>query len=474
MMLLKIFLLFFSVLKCINASAYTVLTTTNSLIRAVVLIFPASADINLMLQYYVSHDLSSVTSIENFLRWYMVNFPGSSYVLSSRPEREMTDEELRIILAQANPISNRIPRDLDEWKRSLTDDNNYIKLPINIKRSSIITDSVQAYKDLDRIPYIIPRHLFNRNIKVTYIDEAGDDYGGLRNEFFTLFFNEIIRNSGLFAFNSEGFMVLTPERTSQEDLDTYEAFGFYLAKAFQNNALVGCHFADIIVEMIKFGQLKFNSLTSLESWDSQLASSLKIIENLPSNELKYYDFNDLDPGYPSYTVTSLNVSIFTIIKFRNEIVHNFQVQLLMITLGFVRACPGHLLSKSNVNLAEAFMGRINLTADELISAFVFVGPFPEFSERLFSKWLRSLNSEQLMMFFRFLTGLRVIPLGDLSNLNLKIVFSAPGTEHKLPQSNTCLRILTLPPYTDEEQAMVRFATLLQQIESGDAFGFGFA
>jgi hypothetical protein len=480
MIIINCFLLLLAALKYASASFNALLITSNDEIPIIIFQIPGNYDIeevNLILSYFTAIGDFSIDSISHLLHRFMLNYPGSFFHLASRPPNNLTEQELRnfyedTIRAAYTEFCTRIPRDLDDWKRSINITNE--KLPIRIGRSSIISDAVEAYKNIDRIPFIIPRHLFNINIKVTFIGEDGVDYGGPRNEFFSLFFRSIIQNSGLFALNSEGYVTISPDRTSIEDLDTYEAFGFYLAKAFQNNFSIGCHFAQIIVELIKFGKLQFNSLDLLESWDSQLNSILKSMEMLSSDELRNYNFNDINPEHPSLVVTPFNVKNFTIEKFRYEIISNFQIQLLMITLGFVRACPGHVITKSDLNLAEAFGGKNSITADELISAISIQTPVNLSTLGFFAQWLRSLNTDQLMIIFRFVTGMRVIPPGNLVNLNIKIVVSSPGTEHLLVQANTCQRFFILPPYTTEEQAMERFSTLLRQLESGDAFCFGFA
>lgn len=195
---------------------------------------------------------------------------------------------------------------------------------------------------------------------------------------------------------------------------------------------------------------------------------------LSSNDLGEFNFKDINPDYPYITVNQPNVPFFVLLKFRTEIIRNFQVQLLMITLGFVRACPGHILAKStDLNLVEALGGRTILTAQEMISAFHVDGPLlAVLPYCCFSNWIRTLSSDQLMKLFRFVTGMRVFN-GNLSKLNLKIVFLSPGTEHLLPHANTCQKTLILPAYATEEQAMTRFNDLLIYLESGDAFGFGF-
>lgn len=473
------YLLLLAVLKCVLVSSASVLLLTNNPDREIIIFdFPENSNLYLASQFvasFYSDGDYSESSINSFVQILTAIYPGFSFRSFSR--NNLTEEEIMNILGNSarvgvEELDTRMPRGLDDWKLSINRPS--AKLPIKVKRSSIISDAVQAYKDLDRIPFIIPRHLFNRNIKVTFIDEAGEDYGGLRNEFFSLFFRNIIENSGLFAVNSEGYVIVAKERASVEDLDMYEAFGFYLAKAFQNNVPIGYHLAQLIAELIKFGKFKIKNLDLLESWDYQLNSSLRSLSYMSSDELSDYNFKDINPRYASLAVNPMNVKMFTVAKFRNEIISNYQAQLLMIVVGFVRACPGHLLATSDIDLAEAFRGNNNLTADEMISAFIIEGPRNIKTLYLFAQWLGSLNTNQLMIFFRYVTGLRVIPPGGLKNLNLKIIFLAPGTEHMLPQANTCLKHFMLPPYSTEEQAMERFNVLLRQLESGDAFGFGFA
>ena len=442
----------------------------------IVLIYPnesLSTQVAHMLQEYENAGDFSRPAIDGFLERFRVRFPGSWYdrnvIISQRSSDTITISSVCSNPFISSELDSYLPNNLNQWNDFITSRT----LPINVRRSFIVEDAVKAYKDLDHITN--PNHLFNRNIKVTFVDEAGVDQGGLRNEFFSIFFREVIENSGLFALNSEGYIIVATGRTFLKDFDIYEAFGFYLAKAFQNKIPVGCQFADIIIDMIKYGAISFTNLDLLQSWDPKLASGLRSLEGLSSTDLSSFNFDDLDSDFPSIQLTRDNVRIFNMIQFQNEINSKFRNQLVMIVLGFTRACPAHLLAKSNVNLSAAFIGNKAITAEELISAFSIEGPLTSvLTYNCFNKWLRSLNQAQIMKFFRFLTGMKVIPLGDLSNLSLKLSFLTEGTEHLLPQANTCQRTFILPPYQTEKQAKERLDALLQQIESGEAFGFCFA
>ena len=486
---LNFFVLLFCILNCVSASAYLVFSTKYLQQPIILLKFPISNDPNqvarLVGEYKAARDFSE-PAILNTLRRFLERFPGSSYVVDIGAIMEASCNNIRgYIISELNELhannediirdaDSRHPRDIQDWRIFYTFPNT-TTLPINVRRSFIVEDSVKAYKDLDHIPDLIPNHLFNRNIKVTFVDEAGVDEGGLRNEFFSIFFREVIENSGLFALNSEGYVIVATGRTYLKDFDIYEAFGFYLGKAFQNRIPVGCQFADIIIEMIKYGQVSLTDLDLLQSWDPELASSLRSLENLSSSDLSSFNFNDLGSDFPSIIVDRENLSFYKLFKMRNEIYSKFRIQLVMIALGFARACPGNLLARSNFNLSAAFVGDKTLTAEALISAFTIEGPLSAVTAySTFSKWLRTLTNTQLMSFFRFLTGMKVIPPGNLSNLFLKIAFSAPGTEYLLPRANTCRRTFILPAYQTEELAMERFNTLLRLLESGEAFCFGLA
>ena len=490
-MVIKFCILLFAFLICVYASAtpFAIFNTHNQEIPIILFRYPEGidADANIFSQVLTDYNEAgnySRRDLEGLLNRLMIRFPGSSFIDDPRAMASFipADQVESLLAASIHLASNtshedpdaRHPRDLEDWKRFSTAPN-VVSLPVKVRRSFIVEDAVLSYKELDHIPKLIPIHLFNRNIKVKFADEAGEDHGGLRNDFFTLFFLKAIENSGLFALNSEGYVIVAPGRTYLEDLDTYEAFGFYLAKAFQNNVPVGCQFAKIIIEMIKYGQLSFDSLDLLASWDPELTSGLKSFVNLSQADLFFFNFKDINPLYPSIRVTRDNAALYNVIKMQNEINSNYRVQLVMIALGFSRACPSYLLAKSNIDLSAAFIGNKSLTAEALIQAFVVEGPRSAIvSYASFSKWLRSLNPSQLMKFFRFVTGMKVTPPGNLSKQNLKIAFLTSGTEHLLPQANTCRRTLILPPYRTEEQALEQFNKLLRNIESGEAFGFGFA
>lgn len=350
----------------------------------------------------------------------------------------------------------------------------HFQLPVNVSRSSIVTDAVASYRAFDRIPYMAPYKLFHRNILVNFIGEIGLDAGGLLREFFSVFFRQIIESSGLFTLNSHGYVVISPGRTSLEDLAAYEAFGFYLAKSFQNNNSIGCHFSTLITQMIKFGEIFFDNLIEFETWDPHFASSLRALATMPDEDLRDYNFRDINPKFPSIVLKSSLVPLFSAAKVQNFINSNFRAQLLMICLGFARACPVHLLAKSNIDLNSALLGSTRLTADALIEAIQVKYPAKQSpAYGFFCEWLRQLGHRDLIQMFRFVTGMKVVPPGNLAALNITLVLSAEETEHKLPQANTCNKILILPPYKNREAAFEKLNILRLHLSTGDAFEFGF-
>lgn len=182
-----------------------------------------------------------------------------------------------------------------DWKQSV----NLVKcktIPVNVDRNTIVRDAVRAYKAID------PSHIFHRNIKVTFEGEEPLDSSVTRVDFFVTFFREIIQYHGLFQVNSKGFNIIAPGRPNAKDLDFYEAFGFYLAKLYQNNLTIGQRLSLVIFDFIRTGQIS-KDLQRLQTWEPNVSS---------------YD------------------SAIQLLK-------PFQVQLMMIALGFSRACPPNLL-----------------------------------------------------------------------------------------------------------------------------------
>jgi hypothetical protein len=171
-------------------------------------------------------------------------------------------------------------------------------LPISINsRETFVEDAVRSYKALDRIPFTAPYHLFHRNLLV-HFNERPESVGVVenRNLFFQMFFDEALRTNRYFTRNQQGALVISKsDRLYEEDLDFYEAFGFFLAKGFQNASI--------------------NTKLNIHP---QIITAIQIGKTI---------------GIPS----------------------KWRVQVTMMTLGFVRACPAYILENiSSIVLRTAF------------------------------------------------------------------------------------------------------------------------
>lgn len=293
---------------------------------------------DLMRTAYYEHGNFCNDRIQQFIQEVSVNCPGSCFVndqlaiislipsvrvtsafaaakANISPYLEIITNDRKLAPRSANSAAcpcqhfeNRFALNIEDWKES----SNFVNceyLPVTVKPQSLVKDAVASYKAFDRIPFLNPFHLFHRSIRVNYKDEMIGEILVKRSQFYADFFRELIESSGLFIVNEHGFISIAPGIPSQEDLDTYEAFGFYLAKAFQNGHAFGYQFSPVITEMLKFGKLQ--SIT-----ESKSASA---------NHLEFKFFESID-----------------------------HVQLLMLALGFSRACPAHLLAKYKIDLNFAF------------------------------------------------------------------------------------------------------------------------
>jgi hypothetical protein len=163
------------------------------------------------------------------------------------------------------------------------------KIPITINsQETIIKDAVSSFKAIDSIPNTAPYHLFQQNLLVHFNKDPSCINSDLkRNYFFMEFSKKVLQTDRYFTRNAQGFLLITENQyLYDEDLDFYEAFGFFLAKAFQNNIspAFGLRLHPRIVKSIQTGKTD---------------------------------------GIPKYMRT----------------------QIIMLTLGFVRACPAHILEK---------------------------------------------------------------------------------------------------------------------------------
>lgn len=211
-----------------------------------------------------------------------------------------------------------------EWKEIIYNQKDRF-IEISVRRSNIVQDAVKAYKELHSTPGTIPRHLMLRRLVVRFENEPGNQM----REFLVLFTAEIIEKYKLFSYNPQGFLVLNSEEVdlTEDVLDMYEAFGFFSAKAFQIDLSIGkCNsYPLIFIKMLKQGHLKNLKVGDFDSYDKKFIAHLR--SSTPEAQL--HD------------------------KIKNHYRTKMQVQLIMITLGFVRACPGGLIARDLFNSSFA-------------------------------------------------------------------------------------------------------------------------
>lgn len=359
-----------------------------------------------------------------------------------------------------------------DWKRAVKRPSCN-SLPVEISRDSIIFGAVESFKKFKDVTKPGSFQLHYRNIEVKL--EAGYDNGGPRAEFLSLFFNEIIYNSPYFSINPHGYVVLAPGKTSLNDLSVYEAFGFYLAKAVQNEVPINAKLSKIITEIIRLGKLHLYDPNIIKSWDLEFGNSLKALEQYDDEALSQFDFKDIFDFFLPHPCTQSNLKAFLNYKMLNFL-QNFNSQLIMIGLGFIRACPPKVAFEI-VDLNAHVLGEFKLSAQELIDAFkVTKSDSEHFVFKTFCNWLHSLDNNQLQGFFRYISGLQVLPAAGLGALFPKLTFVIANDEDssRFPHANTCARIFSIPPYNNEEETLDKLKLLMGLIESGEAYGFGLA
>ena len=342
---------------------------------------------------------------------------------------------------------------------------------LNIRRKNIIEDTLnEVSKYPDKLQY---------PLKVVFIDEEGEDEGGVRKEFFMLVTRKLFdANYGMFTYN-EKTRLFWFNLNSFEAKIKYELIGIVLGLALFNGVILDIKFPIAIYKKLLGIE---PGLNDLKEYDPELYNSLKFLintndknleENLDSNFTVSIDkFGEkvvipLKPNGENIMINYENKNEYVDLYlnwFFNESIKEYYDSF---EKGFYKVFD-RKLSKilSPQELELIICGTQNLNFKELQNA-VRYEDYEKNSITIQYLWeiLLEFSEEEKKKFLFFVTGCDRAPIDGLGSLPFEISRNANIDE--LPSAHTCFNHLILPDYQNKELMKKKILTAINYSE-----GFG--
>jgi len=357
---------------------------------------------------------------------------------------------------------------------------------LQVRREHLLEDTMEALQNA------APADL-QRQIKVSFRGEEGQDAGGVSREFFRLLGEQLFSlKSGLFDQKvAEEARVLWFDQSSPRDVADFWLVGVIVGLAVYNN-LPGldvrfpvCAFKKLRGEALGLEDLAevqppvAGSLGALLAWEppegTSAAEAAVIFESTFCLDFSVtYEERgapravDLRPGGSETPVTPANRQEFVRLYCEWVLERSVERQFASFKKGFSRICESPLFQAlRGSELAQIVMGEAELDLQDLRPKARLEGFSPD-SDFIKGFWeiLGTFDEGQRRGFLAFVTGSNRAPVGGLKELAL-LVQRNGGESDRLPLAHTCFNTLLLPEYSSQRRLR---EALLTAIENAEGFG----
>jgi hypothetical protein len=331
----------------------------------------------------------------------------------------------------------------------------------------------------------------NYGFSINFLDEAGNDGGGLRREWFFLLAQAI-------ADGTNGILVETESRRHVPCVLGDNVMGFvgkFVAKAIISGQRIPIRFAPHVLRFIIDGL--DSVLLDLEMYrevnPSQSSSLSWILQNDPHSdgweeatrdlsfsadlfELGQHSVHELIAGGADVPVTDENKVdyIQRLVEFKMR--ESVRPQLESFLAGFYSVLPRDSLEGGFTagELDVVIAGQPEIDVADLRASTVYLG-YARSDQQIVWFWevVEGFNQEELSLLVKFTSGTPLTPVRGFANLPLKIARVGLHRNHAnnpLPSSHTCENQLHLPAYTSKGELRDK---LVRSITIGHE-GFGFS
>ncbi|KAF5340438.1 hypothetical protein D9758_013567 [Tetrapyrgos nigripes] len=326
-------------------------------------------------------------------------------------------------------------------------------------------------------------------VEITFIDqfgeeEAGIDGGGVFKEFFTSLCKEVFdTDRGLWLTNKKNELYPNPHAyaTETHSLNWYRFIGRILGKAMYEGILVDVAFAGFFLAKW-LGKQSF--LDDLASLDPDLYNGLIFLKHYAGNPedlslnftVAVEEFGttrsvDLIRNGSNIAVTKENRLQYIYLVSHFKLSKQIKLQSEAFFEGLSEMIDPKWLRMFDQQEVQILIGGVNspIDLDDLRANTMYGGLYDDNEDTIVAFWnvVNSFNQEQRRALLRFVTSCSRPPLLGFKELVPNFCIRDAGVDqHRLPTASTCVNLLKLPRYKNEQTLRSK---LLQAINANAGF-----
>ncbi|KAF6766810.1 hypothetical protein PSEUBRA_000436 [Kalmanozyma brasiliensis GHG001] len=349
---------------------------------------------------------------------------------------------------------------------------------VNIRRDHVAQDGFASLAPLGAD--------LKKPLEIVFIDkfgqpEAGIDGGGLFKEFLTSLVREAFdTNRGLWKATDAQELYPNPHTyaTSGEQLEWYEFLGRVIGKALYEGILIDAKFAGFFLSKALGKQSFLDDLGSIDTLDKELYKGLISLKNYQGNvedlslnftvtdeEFGVSMTRELVPGGANVAVTNLNRMeyIYRISHYRLSTQIQHQCNAFFNGLADI-INPRWLRNFNREELSVLISGTEEPVDIADLRKHTVLGGYHEQDLTVQHFWnvLEGFDQPMRKAFLKFVTSSPNPPLLGFSQLNpLFAIRKAGEDKSRLPTASTCVNMLKLPDYSDEQTCREKLRYAIQ-------------
>lgn len=381
------------------------------------------------------------------------------------PDRTFFDLQTKLDSMNASVRSSRSNENYENYDRWY------------IRRDNVLEDSMTAWMTHSSTRFI-------GHTRISFVDEIGDDYGGLTKEWFALLARDGFGDSKYFdSLESDGKTYISPTLKSGADLEYFRFFGNIIAKVIINGHTIECNFPDFLLRMIMYKTPKFHDLKQLDpqSFDNNL---IYLADADADVDLTFSYFREnaagineevyLKPNGRFIDVNQENKYEYLRLLF-NAKIHTPQVGSFIQgfrTYSPFGVPPLHYFKVDELRSFIAGQSIINVQEWKDNTEYVgFSGPYCA-QATWFWEIVESFDAPQRRKLWKWISGSENPPLQGFASLRsanggickFKFIDMHESSGH-LPRAHTCFNSLYMPVYNNKKQFLEKLLIAMNESES---------
>ncbi|XP_034246430.1 ubiquitin-protein ligase E3C [Thrips palmi] len=349
---------------------------------------------------------------------------------------------------------------------------------LNVRRSHLYED---AFDKLS--PENEPDLRLKMRVQLTNVagaEEAGVDGGGLFREFLSeLLKTAFDPNRGFFRTTNDNLLYPNPNvHLIVEDFTRHYYFiGRVLGKCLYENLLVELPLAEFFLSKL-IGRNSDVGVHHLASLDPVMYKNLLFLKNykedvadlgldfsVVNDELGETKVEELKPGGSNIPVTSVNRVEYIHLMADYKLNKQIRAQCNAFRQGLANVIPLEWIQMFNNKEVQVLVSGAEIPVDveDLKNHTNYTGGYDTNHEtiRLFWKVVHNFTDIQLRQLLKFVTSCSRPPLLGFKELNPPFCIQHGGGGDRLPTASTCMNLLKLPAFENENLLRERLLYALQ-------------